>query len=108
MISGSAPLARPLLDSMKDLGLLVLEAYGLSENAIPIATNRSSDYRFGSVGKPLYPNQIRLAADGEVEVKSIGTFLGYIWAGFKRCVLAMMVIIALVISGFLTTKGSCF
>ncbi len=78
MISGSAPLPSSLLAELRTFGILVLEAYGQSENAIPIAVNRATDYRFGSVGKPLPPNQTRLADDGEVEVRGIGLFSHYL------------------------------
>ncbi len=85
MISGSAPLPPQLLQSLHNHGLLILEAYGFSENAIPNATNLASSYRFGSVGKPLPPNQIRLAPDGELEVKGIGVFSGYIGQESSQC-----------------------
>ncbi|MGN6546008.1 MAG: AMP-dependent synthetase/ligase [Aureliella sp.] len=78
MISGSAPLPRAVLEKLYANGILVLEAYGLSEDVVPIAVNRATEYRFGSVGKPLAPNRIRLAEDGEVEVQGIGVFSGYL------------------------------
>jgi long-chain acyl-CoA synthetase len=77
MISGSAPIAPWLLKFLHSLGWLVLEAYGLSENTVPIAANRSDAYRFGSVGKPLPPNEVRLAEDGEILVRGPGLFEGY-------------------------------
>lgn len=77
-ISGSAPMPLWLLKRFDAMGLLVLEAYGLSENVVPIAVNRRTDYRFGTVGKVLSGNEVRLADDGELLVKGIGVFGGYL------------------------------
>jgi long-chain acyl-CoA synthetase len=77
MVSGSAPLARPVMEYLHQQGLLVLEAYGLSENTVPMAINRLDGYRFGSVGRPRPENDIRFDADGELLVKGPGVFRGY-------------------------------
>jgi long-chain acyl-CoA synthetase len=55
----------------------VLEAYGISECVVPVANNTLETYRFGSVGKPLPDNEIRLAEDGELLVRGPGVFAGY-------------------------------
>lgn len=78
MVSGSAPLPKRILESLRSAGMTVLEAYGLSENTVPVAVNRLSDFRFGTVGKPLAPNEVRLAEDGEVLVRGPGVFAGYL------------------------------
>ncbi len=77
LLTGSAPTPAWLLEYFHALGLLILEAYGVSENAVPMATNRPSAYRFGSVGRPLEENEIRLADDGEILVRGPGVFSGY-------------------------------
>lgn len=77
MVSGSAPMPAWLLEKLHGLGWLVLEAYGISECVIPIASDTPSAYRFGSVGRPLPENRIRLADDGEVLVRGEGVFRGY-------------------------------
>jgi len=77
MISGSAPMPTWLLEKMHGLGWLVLEAYGISECVVPIAINAPDAYRFGSVGRPLPGNEIRLAEDGELLVRGSGVFTGY-------------------------------
>jgi len=78
LVSGSAPFPRWLLERFHAMGLLVLEAYGLSENVVPIAINRPSAYRFGSVGRVLPANTVRIADDGEVMVRGQGVFSGYL------------------------------
>lgn len=77
MVSGSAPMPRWLLERFHAIGLLILEAYGMSENIIPNAANRPSAYRFGTVGHPLPGSEVRLAADGELLVRGPGVFAGY-------------------------------
>ncbi len=78
MVSGSAAFPRWLLEKFHAMGLLVLEAYGLSENVVPIAINRLTAYQFGSVGKVLHGNIVKIAEDGEVLVKGRGVFAGYL------------------------------
>jgi len=78
LVSGSAPMQLRLLKRFDAMGLLILEAYGLSENVMPITANRPTDYRFGSVGKVLKGNTIMLAKDGELLIKGLGVFNGYL------------------------------
>lgn len=77
MLSGSAPMPLWLLERFHAMGLLVLEAYGLSENVIPVAVNRLDAYRFGSVGHPLIGCEVRLADDGELLVRGPGVISSY-------------------------------
>lgn len=78
MLSGSAPMPLWLLKRYHSMGLLVLEAYGLSENIVPIALNKPAEYRFGTVGKALPGNELKIAPDGELLVKGNGVFSGYL------------------------------
>lgn len=78
MVSGSAAFPRWLLEKFHAMGLLVLEAYGLSENVVPIAINRLHAYRFGTVGTVLGANTVKIAEDGEVMVHGQGVFNGYL------------------------------
>ena len=77
LISGSAPTPRWILEYFHSFGWQVLEAYGLSENIIPVAMNTPDAYRFGSVGKVMCLNEVRVAEDGELMVKGPGLFDGY-------------------------------
>jgi len=78
MVSGSAPLPIWLMEDFHAIGWLVLEAYGTSENVVPIAINSPDAYRFGSVGRPLPQNEIQLAEDRELLVRGRGVFGGYL------------------------------
>lgn len=77
LVSGSAPMPQWLLERFHAMGLLILEAYGMSENIIPIAMNRPQAYRFGTVGRPLPGNEFYLAEDSELWVRGPGVFGGY-------------------------------
>jgi len=81
LVSGSAPMPRWMLDWFDAIGLPVYEAYGVSEDVVPVAMNRPGARRLGSVGRPLSSNEVRLAVDGEIRVRGPGVFTGYLGAG---------------------------
>jgi long-chain acyl-CoA synthetase len=78
LITGSAPTPKHVLNFFHSINAPLLEAYGLSENIIPIAMNRPNAMRFGSVGKPLLYHHVKLGNDNEVLVKGPGVFQGYL------------------------------
>ena len=67
-----------LLEWFDQIGIRIFEAYGISENIIPIACNTQSHFRIGTVGKALSPNEVRLSTENEVEVKGPGIFSHYL------------------------------
>lgn len=77
VVSGGAPLEAMLADFFKRAGLLILEGYGLTETTAAITANVPSSFKFGSVGKPLGETDIKIAADGEILVKSRKVMKGY-------------------------------
>jgi long-chain acyl-CoA synthetase len=78
LVSGSAPMPKWLLEDMAAMGMPVYEAYGMSENIVPICVNRPGAVKFGTVGKALDYNEIRIAEDGELLVRGPGVFVGYL------------------------------
>lgn len=76
-ISGGAPLQPELGHFFLSLGIKVLEGYGLSETFAAIAVNTESQFKFGTVGKPIGDVQIKFAEDGEILVKSDKVMKGY-------------------------------
>jgi long-chain acyl-CoA synthetase len=78
LVSGSAPMPLWLLDWFEGIGLPILEAYGISENIIPVAMNRPDARRPGTVGRPLAGQEVRLAEDNEILVRGPGVFRGYL------------------------------
>jgi long-chain acyl-CoA synthetase len=67
-----------LLDWFEGIGLPILEAYGVSENIIPVAMNRPDARRPGTVGRPLAGQEVRLAEDNEILIRGPGVFRGYL------------------------------
>jgi O-succinylbenzoic acid--CoA ligase len=63
---GGGPAPRPLLEACAARGVPVVQTYGLTETASQVATLAPEDAlpRLGSAGKPLYPNELRVAEDG--------------------------------------------
>jgi long-subunit acyl-CoA synthetase (AMP-forming) len=74
---GGAPVSQRLLVRAARLGLPVYEGYGLSECASVVCLNTPGRQRVGSVGRPLPHVNVRVTADGGVEVKGAG-FAGYL------------------------------
>ena len=59
------------------LGVKVLEGYGLTESSAPTTCNPQSGFVMGTVGKPLPGCSVRIAPDGEIELKGSNIFAGY-------------------------------
>jgi long-chain acyl-CoA synthetase len=67
-----------VIDLFAALDLPIYEGYGLTECTTACSTNRPDAYRFGTVGKPLPDVEVRLADDGELELRSPTVFAGYL------------------------------
>jgi len=76
-ISSGAPIGRKLSEWLHDRGILILEAYGLTEACGAIVMNRKNDFRFGTVGKPIEQVELSLSDDGEVLVRGPMVMKGY-------------------------------
>lgn len=76
-ISGSAPVSPDILRFFYGLGIEILEGYGLTETTAPATVNRPGQARFGTVGIALPGVELRIARDGEVEVRGANVFQGY-------------------------------
>jgi long-chain acyl-CoA synthetase len=76
-ISGGAPLAPEIAELFDALGVSIIEGYGLTECTTAATTNRSDNYRFGTVGQALPGFELRLADDGELLIRSETIFAGY-------------------------------
>ncbi|HUQ41149.1 MAG TPA: AMP-binding protein [Candidatus Limnocylindrales bacterium] len=77
IVSGGAALDPALGEAWRELGVEVLQGYGLSETAPALTFNRLDKNRFGSVGVPLPGVEVRLADDGEVLARGPNIFKGY-------------------------------
>ncbi len=75
--SGGAPLNRQVHEFFEDIGIPILEGYGLTETCAPVCLNTLEHRRIGTVGRPLLGTEVKLADDGEIMVRGPGVFAGY-------------------------------
>lgn len=77
-VSGSAPLPAALHDRLAEVaGQPVLERYGMTETLMNVSNPYDGERRPGSVGLPLPGCEMRLADDGEIELRGPNVFAGY-------------------------------
>lgn len=62
------------------LGFLVIQGYGLTETSPVVALNHPFNTRSGSIGKPLYGQEVRIAEDGEILVRGNSVIHDYVGA----------------------------
>ena len=76
-ITGAAPLSPEIISWYRNLGLELLELYGMSENFGYSHGNRPGRTRLGYVGNANPGVECKIGDNGEVLVKSPGQMLGY-------------------------------
>jgi long-chain acyl-CoA synthetase len=76
-VSGSAPLTVRLGHFFRGIGIPVLEGYGLTETSAAVSVNTVPAQRVGTVGLPLPGVSVRVADDGEVQVRGPVVFARY-------------------------------
>jgi len=81
-VSGGAALAPRLGHFFRGVGVAVLEGYGLTETTAAVSVNSPDRQKIGSVGLPLPGVAVRIADDGEVQIRGKTIFPGY-WQNEK-------------------------
>ncbi|MFJ6071344.1 AMP-dependent synthetase/ligase [Streptomyces sp. NPDC093065] len=77
--SASAPMPFDVVDFWAGFGVVIMDAWGLTETTGVATTNSPrTGFRLGSVGRPVESVEVRLAADGEIEVRGESVFSGYL------------------------------
>lgn len=76
-VSGGAGLPRDVEDYYASQGVPILQGYGLTEAGPIVSMSTRSDYRAGTVGKPLPGTELRFADDGELLVRGPQVMAGY-------------------------------
>ena len=76
-VSGGAPLGMDTAGWFADVGIRILEGYGLTETSPLIALDTPLHHRIGTVGRVLPNVEVRFAPDGELEVRGPSVFHGY-------------------------------
>ena len=77
-LSGAAPISTEVLTFFLSIGVLIHEAYGMTENTAVATANRPGRVRLGTVGEPQPGIDLRLdERTGEILTRHRGTFIGY-------------------------------
>jgi long-chain acyl-CoA synthetase len=76
-VSGGAALPEELGYTFLGAGLPIVQGYGLTETSPVIAAGNLEENRIGTVGKPIKNVEVRIAADGEIEVRGPNVMRGY-------------------------------
>jgi long-chain acyl-CoA synthetase len=74
---GAAALEEDLANRWTDMGFDVLQGYGATELSPAVAFTRPSRNRIGTVGEAVPGVEIRIAEDGEIQVRGPSVFAGY-------------------------------
>jgi long-chain acyl-CoA synthetase len=78
--SGAAPIPAEVLEFFGSLGMPIAEVWGLSETTGAATSTFPDRYRAGTVGEAMPGMEVRLATDGEIEVRGPLVFSGYLQA----------------------------
>jgi long-chain acyl-CoA synthetase len=76
-ISGAAALNQEIAEWFNAAGILILEGYGMTENAAGATVNHPDDYKMGTVGPPIPGSEIKLGDGDEVMIKGPHVMDGY-------------------------------
>ncbi|MCM2410400.1 AMP-dependent synthetase/ligase [Streptomyces sp. RKAG290] len=78
--SASAPMPLDVVRFWAGFGIVIMDAWGLTETIGVCTANSPSGFRLGSVGRPLEGVELRIADDGEILVRGETVFSGYLRA----------------------------
>ncbi|MCP9946658.1 AMP-dependent synthetase/ligase [Streptomyces somaliensis] len=76
-ISGAAPIGVEILEFFHRAGVPIFEGYGLTESTSYGTVNLPDALRLGSIGRPMPFGEVRIADDGEIQLRGPHIFTGY-------------------------------
>ena len=76
-ISGAAALNKDIAEWFHAAGILILEGYGMTENAAGATVNHPDDYKMGTVGTPFPGSEVKLGEGDEVLLRGPHIMDGY-------------------------------
>ncbi|WP_300645753.1 long-chain fatty acid--CoA ligase [Nocardioides sp.] len=76
-ISGAAALNAEIAEWFHAAGILILEGYGMTENAAGATVNHPDHYKMGTVGPALPGSEVRIGEGGEVQLRGPHIMAGY-------------------------------
>jgi long-chain acyl-CoA synthetase len=77
LLSGGAALPEDLACIYIGAGIPIIQGYGLTETSPVVTASSFEDYRVGTVGRAIPHVEIRIAEDGEIEVRGPNVMRGY-------------------------------
>ncbi len=77
LVVSAAPIAKETLDFFQSLGLPIMEIYGMSECTGPTTMSLPGRYRLGRAGVAIPGTELRVAEDGEIQMRGPHVFKGY-------------------------------
>lgn len=76
-VVGAATMTLDVMEFFADLGIEILQGWGMSETSGIGTVNRPGAARFGSAGRPIPGLEVRLAHDGELLCRGASVMAGY-------------------------------
>jgi long-chain acyl-CoA synthetase len=76
-ISGAAALNQEIAEWFNAAGILILEGYGMTENAAGATVNHPDDYKMGTVGTAFPGSEVKLGDGDEVLIRGPHVMEGY-------------------------------
>ena len=77
VVTGAAPIGPEAIEFFDACGVTVLEGYGMTETCAAATLNTPSEWRVGSVGRPLPGTEVATVDDGELLMRGPHVFAGY-------------------------------
>jgi long-chain acyl-CoA synthetase len=76
-VTGGAALSDDIYLIFTGAGITIYQGYGMTETSPVISSNNPTNGRLGTVGKRIRNVEVRIADDGEIEMRGPGVMFGY-------------------------------
>jgi long-chain acyl-CoA synthetase len=76
-VTAAAPIAREVLEFFDACGIVLVEAWGMTETCAAGTINTDLEMKMGTVGRPVPGLEMRVAEDGELLARGANIFTGY-------------------------------
>ncbi|HET8980932.1 MAG TPA: long-chain fatty acid--CoA ligase [Solirubrobacteraceae bacterium] len=76
-VTAAAPIGHDVLEFFDSCGILLLEAWGMTETCAAGTINTDREMKMGTIGRPVPTLEMRVAEDGELLARGANIFTGY-------------------------------